>query len=584
MKKQCQITDAVPSEKTLSLISCALASSLESTIIGPEWKFLTLGRLLQSITSEANKLSQWTKNVAGLIYGNPEESIVGNAERVAKLYLAELNRYKSKISKILRNTEISAVYLKSLHDKCFAVKKIARWLEMVSLNLALESCHSVELEGVFESLIQENKHLAEKLDRIYEKIGEDSVAASSALFSSNRKISKGLSEFIKIIDSAEKTMEKGTQEIVKLTNFSTKTLDKAAIDTKDISTQIREIVVSLQFHDIASQKVNHIATALRNLGEIAHKETSATQKEKKINVLSRAHTILSIQVAQLAKVIIGVEDHHQKCKKAFEKIFHKVESLATSFQASQINGNKQNKIEGQLTALSSGLESLRVLFNHGCKLNNKSREAAETMCETVSRISNNVYQIRSISSTELHIKALNAILKAERLGPIGRNFEAIAREALKVSKQSRECNVEMVKILEKITLIADKFKSQEDLTGDKQALAGDGELNVSLDTEIKNIAQGYEKFMQASSICLKRDENLQTAISQANKDLSFLSDLSAYLREHLIIMQRLLHSLEPWANSCHDEIDLEIERIAQNYTMEEERDTHNLVSKGAKNF
>ncbi|MCP4350054.1 MAG: hypothetical protein GY795_31630 [Desulfobacterales bacterium] len=558
-----------------------IADSLEAIIKNAEPRFLKIGQELEALYFDANELAQLTARAANSIGGESDENLLNIVGKLARQALEELQSCRSGIAESLDNIDEGAGHLDNLCNICSVIEKTGIFLHVVGLNMGVESSRSKEASEMFEVLVNEVKQLAQRVLDISRNIYDDSRSARARQLSAQSKILKGLDELSRLNEVAEKTVQNTVEEIRNIMKLSLNALERTSIHSKEISRQVSEIVVAIQFHDITRQQIEHIVHTLREWADILSRQKSShfsikpgkTFRTGKAKTLGSAHAILRLQAVQLTQVIEEIVAAYRKSVQAFEKLGNQVGELVTDVSVlnSAENGKQENRIELRIEALKSDLQHLRILQEQGHSLKSQIGETAEQVSETASNLSHHISQVQGIS-LDLHLKALNAIVKSERLKGEGRTFEILAQKVSELSKQSNEFVADVVKILEAIIGLA------------KGLQIGSYSEMCQFDMIEWNseISCAYDQFIMDSSKALQDSGSLQEATFQTKSDLFFLHDLADELTMHLGELEKGVTGLESWAGKDHHSVKAEIRQVAGRYTMKRERDIHGQYIEGGK--
>ena len=557
----------------MSFHLAALARSLEATMSSVEPKFAYLGQELQSVYSDANELSQLTMKAARSIGGESDDGLLGNVGRLVRQSMEELRSCQTVISGNLRNLGVSAECLRDLYGMCAAVKKTAMFLNVAGMNVAVESSRSVESREMFAVFVQEIKQLAIRIIEISQSIHEDSMSAQSNQIIAHSKILKGLGRLRKLTDDADKVVQNAAMEIKQLMGLSLQALEQAGVHLQNISRQVDEIVVAIQFHDITRQQVEHIISALWDTVKLCREVTSSADPTgNKRKTLGRAHLILSFQVDQLKEVMSEIDAVYQKSMSAFGVIGNEIGRLAASASVLVL----ENEEKDPFVMLKSGFRGLYKLLGQGNDLGDQMWETVGQASKATVKLSHHVDQVRGISGVELHIKALNAIVKTAHLGEKGRVLEVLAQDVMRLSDESKRLVAEVVDILESITTTAEEQGGCSWKDEEETQIVGSTSREL-LQVGIREISLTYEQIRKDSSMALQRSGDLQVAISQTKSGLDFLPELIYKLAPYINELEKMISLLNPWICQENDEIESEVDQVSQRYTMERERGVHKKV-------
>ncbi len=548
----------------------AMAESLELIYENVEPSFVRLGQELQSICSEAVELTEHTLNSTKLVTGDSEKSVLDNVGTLTTYSLTELQSCQAAVSDRLGNTNIIAGHLTDLNNMCAVIDKIASVLGAVATYIGIESSCSTEARSMFTDFVQEIKELVGKMNLIYQSIVDDSRVASISQISAYREISGGLSQLSELIDAAEENVRDAvikTEEIMKL---SLEALDKVGNHSQDISRQVGEIVVAIQFHDITRQKIEHIVENLQDSGNTCSGNTSGEARAEKLN---NVHSVLRIQSEQLRHIITEINAAYEQSLNAFGKIDDQVNRLVNSAAGLSHNSSNEGQGENSFAVLNSALLDLHQLLSRGRCLEDNLKNAARQVSETSAQVSCHLEGIRHINR-EMRIKSLNAIIKTAHLGKEGETLDVLAQEVNRLSIQSNEFVGDVSGVLDSITASARRLGETEEIRVENS----DG---ISIGDGIQEISSTYERFVKESSDALRRAESLQIKISQTSSELVFLTELACRLTENLTELESVVEETSSWTslgNRGDKRAASEIDQLTTRYTMEQERIIHEEIA------
>ncbi|RPI75717.1 MAG: hypothetical protein EHM45_14540, partial [Desulfobacteraceae bacterium] len=299
----------------------SLRNNLQELLKKIEPKFVRLGQKMQTVYADSKGLGQLTVNAAQTIEGGSEDSLLARIGNLARHSLEDLRHSQKEIDQSLEKVDRGVEHLAGLYRMCSAIDKTAMVLHVVGLNIAVESCASLESRTMFRVFVEEIKKLSQKMNIISQSIRNDSSRTLNSQLLAHQNIMKGLAQLQALTAAAEKTVAEAVERINQLMTLSFKGLEKAGEISREISRQVGEIVVSIQFHDITRQQIEHIADALKDAETLLHDSGALNAaKAGRSQIMSKAYSILLLQLEQLKLVIAEIDNAHQKAETAFEKI------------------------------------------------------------------------------------------------------------------------------------------------------------------------------------------------------------------------------------------------------------------------
>ena len=126
-----------------------LIDPLESILSNVEPNFLQLGQELQTIHNDSEKLAGLSVSAAQSIGGESEQSSLTSIGEFAKDSLSRLETCRSEVTGSLDNVLKVVQHLEKLQSLCPVIKTIAKTLNIIALNIAMESSRTRRGEEMF---------------------------------------------------------------------------------------------------------------------------------------------------------------------------------------------------------------------------------------------------------------------------------------------------------------------------------------------------------------------------------------------------------------------------------------------------
>ena len=554
----------------------SLNTSLETTIKEVEPEFMQLAQNLQSANADAAAITRQIHETVHLIGGESDEGVLVKIGGLVKETLGELKKRQLEVADNLGYVRADVEHLDAFYSRSADIEKIARFLRVCGLNIDIESSRSKKSREMFSVIAQEIRNFSEKVIEIAKNIREDVEAARTSQLLAYEEISEGLNHLQRLGDDARQAVKNSVGEIEQIMGLSLKALEKVGVHTRKISLQVGEIVVAIQFHDNLSQRIDHIAKALNDVGNLSTGAMSASEPNvKNAEELAGACSIVDVQIAQIKQAISEIDAVYQKSRGAFEEIGSEIIGLASSLSslAHENSGSGSipaESIKDPFAVLKSALANLHRLLGRGGGLIERMQETTFQASEATTRLFSYMEQVRTLSH-ETDIIALNAIINAAQMGAEGRTQEVLAQEIKILSDQTRGFVDDVEKVLDSISVSAQNMDIRTP-AGSNAAQAADGVAGakMSLDTGIEEISEAYTQYNENSANVFQGAELLKNAVSHAGAGLEFLPALAGELTGHLKQIEAIREVLSPWAVGDMDETDT----LAARYTMQQERDVH----------
>ncbi|MBN1847257.1 MAG: hypothetical protein JW932_01590 [Deltaproteobacteria bacterium] len=536
-----------------------------------EPRFIQLGNDLQSVYSVTNDLKRLTIETAKEIGGQTNNNFLGRIETLVNRSLVEFKDCQSDISMYIPNIQSGSKHLEQLRTMSYAIKKISKSLNIVAMNIGVESSRSTGCEEMFASFAQEIKRLAKTIHEVSVNIHNDAETARSIQLDTLGDIAVRQTQLEDLAHKADKTARESVEKIERLFDTSLASLGKAEEHGQEINHKIGEIVEAIQFHDITRQQLEHVINALVDVEEICRKSCIHDDADpKRSNQIVHVHSILELQVAHIKQVLSQLDDVQDKVEKAFKDVGHEVEMMLDSGLDLEVESSDEEGFDKKFMTLRSALERLNHLISQGHDLGKQVEKSMRQSSETVSKLSAHLDLVESISM-ELHIKAINAVVMSKRLGGEGRTLEVLAQEVTEVSKES---NSFVAQVVETLVSISEYVKVLGDCSWrrEKESRCDDTGSTMSLDVSVDHVSKIYANIEKDTSIALERSQTLQKLISRIGSDLGFITDVKERLSDILKKIESAIKSLSQLITDVEKKLHIDLSSATQRYTMESERE------------
>jgi hypothetical protein len=240
-------------------------------------------------------------------------------------------------------------------------------------------------------------------------------------------------------------------------------------------------------------------------------------------------------------------------------------------QALQGPSSAQENGEGPFDALKADLLRLAELQERGMSSRNQARETSRHASELVKQLSTNLEQVKLINR-EIHLQALNAIIKTASLGDQGVTLEVLSMQVDRLFRESNQGVTEIMDILQSIVACADAGKI--DVEGEfSQESSLRGSLLIGLD----NVERAFQNLGTTSLSASALVQKQQASLEKSQAGLVFLEGLARKISRYERELSRLRMIL---GRSKSRSSAGQTEDFSARYTMESERRIHAQVRNG----
>lgn len=537
-----------------------LIADLEALNRSTERDFLAVGDKLIEFRSTARDIARDMASVAELISGE-------EARRASETLAQLLDRGKEIDSAVERSSQA----LEQVRELAVRLRRGFSGLgNMVAVfgNLCtLTQIETARLGGAGADL----GHLASEIRPLSESIqrsGESALAASarlheavhSALGTAAALRAAELKQMPALISGVLASLQAFDEQ----RRLAAEISSHQAAEYAALSQAIEELVASIQFHDITRQQVEHVMQALRGFRSLDRGRASSPGDTR---------AVLTLQSSQLREAARLFAD-------SVARIEHALASLAGRFHAAsgevqKLTGAAESSAAGTdgdsfFTRMEAEFAAVLNILDTCAAAQTKMESTITGLSETIAGMSTSVTEIRR---TEIRIQRIstNATIRAIHIGATGVALNKIAEVMQRLALESNTHTDEAAAALEGLRDIADRAAGPAGNTETHQnrlasamrtALAGlhssgqssagrtvhIGELGQQLAHEITALREGISAgrlFAEVSGRAVREMDSMAAAARPAEES-------SAGTKAHL-------------------------DRYAQTYTMERQREVHASV-------
>ncbi len=509
-----------------------MVTSLEKFTDGSEADFMLMGIGLRTVYANVSELTElMVKTVEGMSSG-AQNGFLDRGREILNTSLEDIQNRQNEVKNNLGRINALVHDIENLHASSKQIKKFSQSLKTVSLNMLVENARAIDQSvNIFSDVAQEIKDLSLNIARIANDVYKNVEKAREVHSITQEEISAGINRLDALTNQIRTTVQESTHDTEDLMRFSVDTIEASGRQSREISRQVAEIVVGVQFHDNMKQRIMNIIQTL-NLIQSTAKSTQAKEssgrEEKK-----PAASIIRDQAGKLNEVNIELEEVYQKNRAALQKIGAEVNDVLQALGSMTSNdGNIRSRTlltPDPFSHLKEALTQLHDLLNQGETFYQQIQKTADQVSDIAADLSELLSIVRSISANT-HNKAINSIIAANRQGEKGGALKLLAQAMNDLATRSDGFSSEIEGIITSIMKAAEKVgrKNKEastDLDGNSSAIN-------SLESIINDISMEYDRFREKSLAAYERARALKKATDTTLTSLKFFKGLSRKIDEY----------------------------------------------------
>lgn len=538
----------------------SLASELSEVTNCAEPDFLQLAGSLKGLFGLATELGKATAGNVTTIRGTLESSRLTGEGGLSEACLAELRAALDESGSNLEALSGVGTELRRLQSLGAQVVRVAMFLNASSCAFAVESARTPTCHKAFAAFVEELRQQANKIRNLGGAIFDQSAVTENDLKQVRDSISLDFEKLVDWTRQSESAVRTASAQMEQILDSSMGAMKEAEQHAQRITQHASDAVFHLQFGDILRQKLEHVVMALAEEGEaIENADESGQPKDSRR---------LTIQSAQLEMMESEIQSTHAQLSRAFAGLGAETKNVLENTQVIGRGTPNQESGESVFDNLKRSLLTLRTLQSHGQTLSKATGESSQRAIQASAQLAQHLGQVQEINR-EMHLLALNAIVKTALLGDEGVTLGVLSAHIHGIFNESSGLVEETVSVLRKVTELTDGTKADE-----SNAAAGKSEgLQRGIDC-VSHIQAAFQNAVASAQGLAHQQESL---LAEAQRRLQFLKGLMeklGALRRRVGEIASILPSPASVEESPND-------GASARYTIESEREVHRRHSAGA---
>jgi len=543
-----------------------------SGVVGArENDFLTLGAGLHDFHGQSLELADLATELAELTSGETMTSALDNlsGELGNMTNLCELSGNEQSIE------ELKAV--NSIIDELEAIivefGRIVKKLSMLGISTRIESARLGSKGMGFSTLADDVEKLANNIVNYSGSIVENAKALNGYVETASVR-TRGIIETQKACSvNILQNLNSNIESLSRMTSHSSELSKRISEKTKSISDNISQAVLSMQFHDIVRQQVEHVEQAVHDMKDILDEKKDAFSPplldSDAIETVAWTGDVLQLQCSQLDhsrdRFVEAVDSMLRNLQGISENILDISEDIRSLMSAE--GGEEGSALTGVERGIGDVSASLQEFAAEGEELG----KLMASVADTIAIMSSFVVEIEEVGA-EIELIAINASIKAAHTGEEGAALGVLASAIQGLSVEARKQTDAVTRILNNISASANVL--QENASGyyDQSQVEA---ILANLEGIVKNIQTVDRNSREKFRSLRDRSDNLGKSIRELTRRIDFHTDVAGKLDEirgFLDEARGLAQEVVPLEKD-HNRSE-RLQKLYERYTMETERDVH----------
>ena len=557
----------------------AISMGLSKLITDTEKQFLSIGSNLNGFSKKAEGISKQTTSLAVLTNNsNIVEAITGLKSIISRMQ-EEIKGTDERFSESISTLTEMRSMVSEVREPLESFKKIVKRLKVLSISTKIESSQLKHMEMDFMNLDGDVEKLSQMIDEKSTNILKNAESIDLLIVRALHEISKMEEKQQEKVKSILSAVELNMHTINEKNHLSAQTADIVSGEIDAVWKSIGEVIVSMQFHDITRQQIEHVTESFDAISEriggrkteIAHgKDNARDDGEKKVLIeMGRLFQLQKAQLENAKDIFVGAIDNTVKhLRMIVPSIFRMTK------KAQEITGTT-NLISSSLSSdVESGITMIISALKENARGNEELSVVIHELFDIVNHMSQWVDDIEEIDG-EIELIAVNARIKAAHTGsegaPLGVIAEAIQNLSIEAASEKRT----MSGVLQNVMNATESMRA--DTIGNIHEPKKETDAIVHhLNSFLHNLRLSNSDVFTLSRTIENASRELADSIENAILEITIQQEFAAVIDNTVDVLGRIKIRLTDVVpdGSWTDENRLYLDGVEKNYTMQSERMIH----------
>ncbi len=537
-----------------------------------EREFLEIGGKLQNYLASSRQIGNSAATTATSISDEILDKGINELSNLIEQFSSLLAQSFNEISNDKNELLTIRGRVSLIVDELGGYRKIVKKLRMLGVATKIESTRLGTDDNGFNALADNVDGLSALINEKVESINRKAVMLVGEIGKTTDTLSKLSIKHGQQSDLIINNTKHSLKTFESKYNESLKKVEDISRNSQEVSKNIRDIVTSIQFHDITRQQIEHVCEALNE----AERSVQTGNEELENRSAEIVHDVCELQVVQL-------ENSLREFENAVENIINRLRNVELNItgifdQISDLFGSKKSAdyislktVQNELITVSSELMKNRDL---GSELSNSIIAVVDILDE----LAEHVEQIENIG-TEIEIIALNARVKAARSGSQGAGLGVLAEAIQNLSHDAKTHTNSTAEVLAKISEASKKLKSNAD---DSENISNDDTL-ASVNERINKLMETLVSIESETKVTIDtltlEVNSLRSEIETTVRDISIHTLIGKVINKSILDLTKITDTTRHKATQNLNR-EKHTKNMKQKYTMHIERKIHNNYTDG----
>ncbi len=537
---------------------------LAELILTTEDQFVETGSHLRNLASQSKTVSQKSIDISAELSGDRIQNIIDELRDMMERIQRYLNFCHFETESQTGKLDQVFVIFSQLNNPLNEFHKLVKRLERLAISTRIENARLGEYGRAFDNLVVEVNKLSENIKTKSQKMDEKTQFVHQAKANQFRQIQSLKLQQCVDANAVVSETHASLEILQEGRNRSMESSHQVSDQIKNISIQINETVLSLQFHDIVRQKIEHVIEAFDTYLEMPEAEDND----------NKLYNLCILQMSQLEDALKKVSEAVSQIRGSLLKIGHYIETIANESCQFFVSSEKENS--SNLDSCQRGISTVILSLRQSVEAGKHLQELLAAVFSVISEIGSFVNDIRLIGE-EVELVALNGIINAAQLGEAGAALSVLADAIQSLSNDAQGQIVNITSLLSEIAeLTSDQSEKNQFSTETDAANAIIAEMETDLLKLISSL-QEINSLVVGNIQELENDaRSIQSAIQKCVSGITAHKTFEKSLTQAMDILSEIAESLYSKLTDRGKDT-ASIDQLKALYTMQSERDIHDTV-------
>jgi methyl-accepting chemotaxis protein len=553
--------------------------SLAGVVASRERDFLSLGERLHQLRDRSEELAERSSELAAMTSGQSMNDLLGklSGEFEQMTDVCGMGNSRESLEELGSVRSIVA----DLEKISSEFGRIVKRLSMLGISTRIESARLGSKGLGFSTLSDDVEKLAITIVGYATQISERNRALRGFVDEAETKTRTVVENQERCSLTVFGGLKENIEALSRLATASAALSEAVSVKTRGIAENVSSAVLSMQFHDIVRQQVEHVEQAMDDVVQVATNrktdaddpEAAAGYGENALEIVAWVRDVLDLQCSQLTNARGRFEDAVVTLVENLRDIARGILGIGDEIQETAQESQGGADLHRVVEDVGRVKDALRGFAAKGEEL----AGIMSAVAVTISEMSGYVGKIEDVGS-EIELIAINASIKAAHTGEEGAALGVLASAIQGLSVEARRQTDEVTRILRDVAKSSNILQDNASISYDLSQVE---EVSANLDGLLDRIAEIDRRRAAMFAEIGSKSAELGQAVQGLAAGVHFHEEVGELLESARRKLEDFCATTRAVAPPEKDARRPErLRELFSRYTMEAERDVHESVFGG----